>query len=83
MFESQSDLKQEPAAGEFPIALNRESLAAHVALLDGHEQGLDAYIYDAGTGYCNKSERLKREINRCLHLTRELSITKKNLLRLI
>lgn len=82
MLESPSDLMQDPAS-EIPIALTRESLAAHVALLDGHEQGLDAYIYDAGTSYCNKSEQLKREINRCLHLTRELSLVKKNILRLM
>lgn len=82
MLESPGDLS--PATpSEFPIALTRESLAAHVALLDGHDQGLDAYIYDAGTSYCNKSEQAKREINRCLHLTRELSLVKKNILRLI
>lgn len=82
MLESQSDLSQ-ATASELPIALTRESLAAHVALLEGHDKGLDAYIYDAGTSYCNKSEQLKREINRCLHLTRELSLAKKNILRLI
>lgn len=82
MLESQNDLSPAPAS-ELPIALTRESLAAHVALLDGHEKDLDAYIYDAGTSYCNKSEQLKREINRCLHLTRELSLAKKNILRLI
>lgn len=82
MLESQNDLA--PAAvSELPIALNRESLAAHVALLDGHDKGLDAYIFDAGTSYCNKSDQAKREINRCLHLTRELSLVKKNILRLI